>query len=63
MCLVQVLKYTPFADSLDDEAGHGTHVSATIVGSAEGGHGSCANSLNGIASDAKIAFYDVISVS
>jgi hypothetical protein len=53
----KVVQYTAYADSMDTNGGHGTHVVGTIVGSAifedfEGG--------NGLAPAAKVAFYDIM---
>lgn len=56
----KVIQYVSYADSSDVVAGHGTHVAGTIVGQSifDGYSGG-----NGVAPDAKIAFYDVQSGS
>ena len=52
----KVIQYVSYADGTDVVGGHGTHVAGTIVGSSifDGYSGG-----NGVAPDAKIAFYDV----
>lgn len=51
----KIIQYIPYADSVDDEGGHGTHTCGTLAGNS--------NSIfieeNGIAPDAKIAFFDI----
>jgi len=51
----KVIQYNSYGDSLDNEAGHGSHVCGTIAGSSISSH----TDMDGIAPDAKIAFYDV----
>eukprot|EP01041_Mallomonas_annulata_P012823 gene12823-27042_t len=50
----KVIQYTVEADFTDDQGGHGTHVSGTVAGSS-----SQMAMNNGMAPDAKIAFYDI----
>jgi len=53
----KVVQYvsTSTSDGLDDMGGHGTHVSGSAAGSCPGSQGR----MNGMAPDAKIAFFDV----
>eukprot|EP00475_Leptophrys_vorax_P009652 TRINITY_DN1638_c0_g1_i1.p1 TRINITY_DN1638_c0_g1~~TRINITY_DN1638_c0_g1_i1.p1 ORF type:complete len:840 (+),score=182.44 TRINITY_DN1638_c0_g1_i1:279-2522(+) len=52
----KVIQYINFADSTDYEGGHGTHVSGTIVGNT---NNNSASAYNGLAPNAKIAFFDI----
>jgi hypothetical protein len=52
----KVVQYTSYADDYDNAAGHGTHVTGTIVGDSTSSDFSRAN---GVAPGAKVAFYDV----
>jgi len=47
-----------YADSTDDASGHGTHVSGILAGAPLGAVGDLA-SVQGIASAAKLAFFDL----
>jgi subtilisin family serine protease len=51
----KIIQYVSHADDLDEEGGHGTHVCGTVAGSSlqEFGH------MNGMAPQAKIAFFDI----
>eukprot|EP01034_Spumella_vulgaris_P025675 gene25675-32159_t len=51
----KVIQYTSYADSLDTEGGHGTHVCGSIAGSSLGEF----SNMDGIAPEGKIAFFDV----
>ena len=51
----KVVQYVPFADSIDANRGHGTHVAGSVAGKREGTDGSA----DGMAPNAKIAFFDI----
>ena len=51
----KVVQYYAFADDTDTELGHGTHTAGTLAGRKEDGPGYA----DGIARDAKIAFFDL----
>jgi subtilisin family serine protease len=51
----KIIQYVPFADSIDGFGGHGTHIAATLAGDSS----SCFKAMNGIASKAKISFFDI----
>jgi hypothetical protein len=51
----KIIQYVPYADGVDDRGGHGTHVCGTIVGDSSLEF----SQMNGIASKAKISFYDI----
>lgn len=51
----KIIQYVPYADSVDDEGGHGTHTCGTLAGSSA----SLFKNENGIACSAKIAFFDI----
>lgn len=56
----KVVRIEPYADNTDDERGHGTHVSGTIVGNAYCTENLCGISqYNGIAPSAKVYFSDI----
>lgn len=52
----KVIKYVSYADGADTFAGHGTHVTGTIVGNSIFGKYSAGN---GVAPGAKVAFFDI----
>ena len=55
----KVVQYEPFVDDKDDPSGHGTHVVGTIVGHrAVDGRTESDGMANGVAKDAKVAFFD-----
>ena len=55
-----MIQYCPFADGVDDLAGHGTHTAGTLVGQcAEEEPDQQYRSMNGLAAGAKIAFFDL----
>ena len=49
------MQYVPFANSLDTTRGHGTHVAGSVAGKREGADGI----VDGMAPNAKIAFFDI----
>lgn len=51
----KVIQYIPYADTLDDLGGHGTHVSGAVAGSSLSEFGK----LDGLARDSKISFFDL----
>lgn len=51
----KVIQYVGAADSSDYEGGHGTHVAGTLLGSSR----SDFQNMDGIAPDAKLAFFDI----
>lgn len=51
----KIIQYVPYADSLDDMGGHGTHVCSSIVGNSFSDYGK----LDALASEAKITFFDI----
>jgi hypothetical protein len=51
----KIIQYVPYADSVDDEGGHGTHTCGTLAGKSL----SAFDEENGVAPGAKIAFFDV----
>eukprot|EP00761_Pharyngomonas_kirbyi_P011439 gb/GECH01011464.1/.p1 GENE.gb/GECH01011464.1/~~gb/GECH01011464.1/.p1 ORF type:complete len:1288 (+),score=256.97 gb/GECH01011464.1/:1-3864(+) len=51
----KVVSYVTYADGYDEEDGHGTHVSGSVAGQTSGSLGN----YNGMAEEAKIAFFDV----
>ena len=51
----KVVQYVPFADSFDANRGHGTHVAGSVAGKGEGTDGI----VDGMAPNAKIAFFDI----
>jgi len=56
----KVTQYITYADDTDYTGGHGTHVAATIVGKKINGRREDTNgAANGIARDAKLAFFDI----
>ena len=52
----KLVAYVPYKDGVDDEGGHGTHVAATIAGKCDGGK---LGAYDGMAYNAKIAFFDI----
>ena len=55
----KVIQYDDFVDAKDDPSGHGTHVVGTIVGHrAVDGRTESDGMANGVAKDAKVAFFD-----
>jgi hypothetical protein len=52
----KIVQYVPFADSVDDEGGHGTHTCGTLAGASSS---SVFSEENGVAPGAKIAFFDI----
>lgn len=60
----KVIQYVDFVDNTDYELGHGTHVCGSIAGrKSEDGVEEMDGFVDGIAYDAKIAFFDVGSTS
>jgi len=56
----KVVQYNAFIDSTDDEDGHGTHVVGSVVGhKSTDGSSETTGFADGIAKDAKVAFFDV----
>ena len=58
----KVVQYYAHVDTTDDEGGHGTHVVGSVLGHRSSSGGSPADSWddsNGMAKDAKVAFYDI----
>eukprot|EP01041_Mallomonas_annulata_P004992 gene4992-9980_t len=51
----KIIQYIGHADGLDDLGGHGTHVAGTVTGSSLSSY----SSMDGIAPDAKISFFDI----
>jgi subtilisin family serine protease len=51
----KIIQYVPYADSVDDEGGHGTHTCGTLAGESL----SVFSEENGVAPGAKIAFFDI----
>lgn len=51
----KIIQYIPYADSVDDEGGHGTHTCGTLAGNSK----TIFTDENGIAPDSKIAFFDI----
>lgn len=51
----KVIQYIPFADAMDEEGGHGTHVSGSVAGSSL----SDFSDMDGVAPEAKITFFDL----
>lgn len=51
----KVIQYVGAADSSDYEGGHGTHVAGTLLGSSK----SDFRNMDGVAPDAKLAFFDI----
>lgn len=57
----KLIQYTPYADTTDYVAGHGTHVAGTVAGKSiafDNFENGC-ESANGIASDAKLILQDI----
>lgn len=54
----KVVTYIAYADSIDDEDGHGTHVSSTVAGKSNIRYGDFIK-YDGNAREAKIAFFDI----
>lgn len=50
----KIIQYVAYVDGADTTAGHGTHVCGTITGKSTG-----SQTYNGVAPEAKIAFYDI----
>ena len=46
-------------DAVDDDAGHGSHCSASIAGNCEYGSSTSMSKYNGLAYNAKVAFFDI----
>ena len=46
-------------DAVDDDAGHGTHCTASVAGNCEYGSSSSMSKYNGMAYNAKVAFFDI----
>lgn len=55
----KIIQYVPYADSVDDEGGHGTHTCGTLAGESL----SVFSEENGVAPGAKIAFFDIGKIS
>ena len=51
----KVVQYVAYADDVDHEGGHGTHVAGSIAGRSLSDY----SDVDGVAPDAKIAFFDV----
>jgi subtilisin family serine protease len=51
----KVIQYVAYADTIDEIDGHGTHVSGSVAGKSLGAF----QEMDGMASDAKIAFFDI----
>jgi hypothetical protein len=58
----KVIQYVTIADSTDNAFGHGTHTGGSLAGSALVADSEHAQ-FNGMASDAKVAFYDIGAAS
>jgi subtilisin family serine protease len=52
----KVVQYISYADNVDEYGGHGTHVAGSVAGNSLSGE---LSHMNGMAPDAKIAFYDI----
>jgi hypothetical protein len=66
----KVIQYVPFADGVDEQGGHGTHVCGSILGNrdqksnlspdaSEALNSDPSGAMDGMAKDAKIAFFDI----
>mmetsp|Transcript_20016 Transcript_20016/g.57462 ORF Transcript_20016/g.57462 Transcript_20016/m.57462 type:complete len:1210 (-) Transcript_20016:1521-5150(-) len=56
----KVVQYVPYADSSDYRGGHGTHVVGTVLGHrSDDGQSERDGAANGVAKDAKVAFFDI----
>lgn len=51
----KIIQYNAFADGLDDKFGHGTHVIGSLIGNTIAEY----SSMNGIAKEAKVSFFDI----
>jgi len=56
---VKVVDYVGYADNLDTDQGHGTHVAATVAGRLDPNDNAKVHEADGIARSAKIAFIDL----
>eukprot|EP01132_Coremiostelium_polycephalum_P004300 gene4300-5380_t len=57
----KVVSYYTYQDDIDEPNGHGTHVSGSVAG-ASASMDSPINQYAGVASDAKLAFYDLVKL-
>jgi hypothetical protein len=55
----KIVSYVTYVNGGDVFAGHGSHVVGSIAGNAVSGSSATATKSNGVAPDAKIAFYDI----
>ena len=55
----KVVQYVTSTDNTDVRNGHGTHVCGTVAGYREGSPIGGTNNFNGVAPEAKIAFFDI----
>lgn len=58
----KVIEYTyldGYSDTIDEVGGHGTHVAGTIVGNIQGADISTTGTYDGVAPNAKLAFFDM----
>jgi hypothetical protein len=56
----KVIQYNDFVDRADYASGHGTHVCGTVAGNkASDGKTETNGMANGVAKEAKLAFYDI----
>ena len=51
----KIIQYTGYADKVDEMGGHGTHVAGSVAGKSL----SDFSSMDGMAPDAKITFFDI----